>query len=89
MLTEYEQSLADKTMRKQKLFLVLSIASVIIGLGLAAFYTWEAVTLPDFNIGIHVVLVVMILLNARQNLRQHKFAKILHKLTPDDVSSLR
>ncbi|MDX8412326.1 MAG: hypothetical protein R8K46_10735 [Mariprofundaceae bacterium] len=59
---------------------MLSIASVIIGLSLAAFYVWQFTTQPDFAVGIHAVLVLMILLTARLNLRQHLYAKILEKL---------
>jgi len=84
MLTEYQQSLTNRTIRKKTLFLVLSFASVVIGLGLAAYYTWEAITLPQFNIGVHAVLVTMILLNARQNLRQYHFAAILDRLAPQE-----
>jgi len=77
MLTQYERNLAIKAIQRRKLFLVLSITSVIVGLGLAVFYSWEAYTQPGFDLGIHFVLVVLILLNARQNLRQYGYAKIL------------
>lgn len=77
MLTNYQRKLAIKAIQRKKLFLVLSITSLIIGLGLAIFYTWEAYSQPSFDIGIHFVLVVLILLNARQNLRQYGYAKIL------------
>ncbi len=77
MLTKYEHKLAINTIRRKKIFLVLSIISVIIGLGLAVFYSWEAYIQPRSTIGIHFVLVVLILLNARQYLRQHNYAKIL------------
>ena len=77
MLTNYERKLAIKAIQRKELFLVLSITSVIVGLGLAIFYSWEAYTQPSFDIGIHFVLVVLILLNARQNLRQYNYAKIL------------
>ncbi len=80
MLTSYERKLAIKAIQRRKLFLVLSIASVIVGLGLAVFYSWEAYTQPGFDTGIHVVLVVLILLNARQNLRQYSYAKILERM---------
>ena len=53
------------------------MVSVIIGLGLAAYYSWEAYTHPRFDFWIHFVLVVLVLLNARQNLRQYNYAKIL------------
>lgn len=76
-MTKYERKLAIKTIQRKKLFLVLSITSVIIGLGFTILYSWEAYSQPNFDIGIHFVLVVLILLNARQNLRQYSYAKIL------------
>ncbi len=80
MLTDYEQALTSKIIRKQKLFLFLSIASIVIGLSLAVYYTWKAYVLPEFHPGIHFVVVILVLLNARQNLRQYYLAKILVKL---------
>jgi hypothetical protein len=80
MLTRYERKLAIKAIQRRKLFLVLSISSVIVGLGLAVFYSWEAYTQPGFDTGIHFVLVALILLNARQNLRQYSYAKILERM---------
>lgn len=84
MLTHYEQKLALKAIHRKKLFLVLSITSVIIGLGLTIFYSWEAFTQPGFDIGIHFTLVILIFLNARQNLRQYNYAKILEMVMPSD-----
>lgn len=80
MLTKHERKLAAKAIQRRKLFLGLSITSVIVGLGLAVFYSWEAYTQPGFDIGIHFVLVVLILLNARQNLRQYNYARILESV---------
>ncbi len=77
MVTKYEHKLAINTIRRRTIFLALSIISVMIGLGLAVFYSWEAYTQPRFDIGIHIVLVVLILLNARQNLRLYSYAKML------------
>jgi len=76
MLTNYERKLATNTIRRKLIFLSLSIISVVIGFGLAVFYTWEAFTQPGFDIGIHFVLVVLIFLNASQHLRQYNFAKM-------------
>ena len=80
MLTKYEHKLATNTIRRKIIFLVLSIISVFIGFGLAVFYFWETYTQPSFDVGIHFVLVVLILLNARQNFRQYNYAKILEIL---------
>lgn len=77
MLTEYEQRLSARAIKRKNLFLILSLVSVGVGLGLTVFYSWEAYTQPNFDAGIHFVLVIMILLNARQNLRQYNYAKIL------------
>jgi len=77
MLTEHERKIAIKAIQQKKYFLILSIASVVVGLSLAVYYSWETYAEPGFDVGIHFVLVVMILLNARQNLRQHRYARIL------------
>ncbi len=86
MLTKHERNLAKKAIQRRKLFLGFSITSVIAGLGLAVLYSWEAYTQPDFDIGIHFVLVVLVLLNARQNLRQYSYAKILERVISNKES---
>jgi len=83
MLSQYEQNLIIKAIRRKKLFLILSLVSVAIGLILAVYYTWQANTLPDFQPGVHFVVVLLILLNARQNLRQHNYAKVLETIGAD------
>lgn len=79
-LTDSELHFAKRAVRRKKLFLILSIASVVVGLSLALFYSWQFATQPGFAPGIHFVLVILILLMARQNLRQYYYAKILEKL---------
>ncbi len=79
-MTDTELRFAKRAIRRKKLFLVLSITSVIVGLGLGLLYTWQFSTQPGFSPGIHFVLVLLILLTARQNLRQYYYAKILEKL---------
>lgn len=79
-LTDSELHFAKRAVRRKKLFLALSVTSVIVGLSLTLFYAWQYVTQPGFAVGIHFVLVLLILLMARQNLRQHYYAKILEKL---------
>ena len=78
-MTDAELIFAKRAIKRKKLFLVLSIASVVVGLCLALFYAWEFATQPGFAAGIHFVLVILILLMARQNLRQYYYAKILEK----------
>ncbi len=77
MLTETENNFAVKAVRRKKIYLVLSIVSVIAGLGLAVFYFWESSVQPDYELGTRFAIVILILLNARQNLRQYRYAKIL------------
>lgn len=81
-MTDPELNLARRAIRRKKLFLVLSIASVTMGFCLILLYTWQFATQPGFAIGIHLVLVLLILLMARQNLRQYRYAKILEKRLP-------
>lgn len=78
-LTERELHFAKRAIKRKKLFLVLSIVSVIVALSLAAYYTWQALTQKGFAVGIHFVPVLLILLMARQNLRQYYYATILEK----------
>ena len=48
------------------------------------FYTRETVAQPDFGIGIHFVLIILILLNARQNLHPDNYARILEAVNLDE-----
>ena len=79
-ITDTEIHFAKRAIRRKKLFLMLSITSVIVGLCFALYYSWQFATQPGFAPGIHFVLVLLILLMARQNLRQYYYAKILEKL---------
>jgi hypothetical protein len=81
-LTDPELRFAKRAIKRKKLFLWLSIAGVVAGLFLALYYAWQYATQPGFVPGIHFVLVLLILLLARQNLRQHYYARILEKLLP-------
>ena len=80
MLSNYEKKLVSNAIRRKNLFLVLSIISVIIALGLAVLYIWQSMNQLVFDKGIHFILVILILLNARQNLRQYNYAKILERI---------
>lgn len=79
-MTDSELHFARRAIRRKKFFLVLSVASVIVALCLALYYTWQFATQPEFAVGIHFVPVLLILLMGRQNLRQYYYAKILEKL---------
>lgn len=79
-MTESSESFSRKAVRRKRLFLRLSIAGVLIGLALAGWYGWQRLHDPDYPIGARIVLVILILLNARQNLRQYRYAIALEEL---------
>ncbi len=79
-LTEAERAFAARAVRRKRLFSSLSNASIAVALALAAVYGYERLHDPGFALAPRAVIVLLILLNARQNLRQHKFAAILEKL---------
>jgi hypothetical protein len=81
ILNDGERAFAERAVRRKELFRKLSIAGIVIAAGLALFYGWERLHDPSFQIAPRFVLIILILLNARQNLRQHKYALLLEKLT--------
>ena len=66
--------------RRKKLFLILSATGVAIGLGLAAWFGYRRWAEPDAPAALRFVVVVLILLHARANLRQYRFAEALERL---------
>ncbi len=68
-----------RALRRKKLFLALSVIGVVAGLGLAVLYTVLRVRNPHFEVSARAVIVVLVLLNARQNLRQYRYAEVLEK----------
>ena len=44
---------------------------------LGGYYAYRRLEDPGYPLGVRAALVVLILLNARQNLRQYKFATLL------------
>ena len=82
-MTDSEIHFAKRAIRRRQLYLTLSIISVILGVGLGVFFTWQAVTQTGTPSSIHFVVVILILLAGRQNLRQYRYAIILEKLLAD------
>jgi len=66
--------------RRKKVFLVLSVAGVAIGLGLAVWFGYRRWAEPQATGALPLVVVVLVLLNARANLRQYRFAEALERL---------
>ena len=80
-LTPSQARFVERLVRRERLFLWLSVAGVLVGFGLAAYFLWtrtgETAAGTD---GLRFVVVVLILLNARQNLRQVRVARALSRL---------
>lgn len=81
LLSPGESRFAEAAIRRRRVFLGLSIAGVAIAGALAAVYGFRFLTRPDYPVGTRAVLVLLILLNARQNLRQYRYAGVLARLT--------
>ncbi len=79
-LSDSEIRFAGRAVRRGRLFLALASAGVVIALALSVFYGYRRWTDPSFPVGVRAVVVVLILLNARQNLRQYRYASLLGKL---------
>jgi hypothetical protein len=75
-LTDSEIRFAGRAVRRGRLFLALACGGVSIALALSVFYGYRRWTDPSFPVGVRAVVVLLILLNARQN----RYASLLRKL---------
>lgn len=82
-LNPSDQRFVDQAIRRQTLFLRLSIVSVFVGLITLALAGWRYVQGDPW--GSSFVISILILLNGRQNLRQHKYARALRALGAGSV----
>ena len=80
MATDTQQRFVERALRRKKLFLALSIVGMVIAVVLAAYYGFRRLNDPTFPVASHAVIVVLILLNSRQNLRQYRYAAVLEGL---------
>src|SRR5262245_17452643 len=83
-LSEGERRFARRAAGRRGLFLALAIAGVTIAAGLSAYYGWRWTHDPAFPIGPRAVIVLLVLLNARQNLRQYRYAGVLRRVIGDE-----
>jgi flagellar biogenesis protein FliO len=83
--TDTQQRFVERALRRKKLFLVLSIVGIVIAMVLATYYGFRRLNDPTFPIGSHAVIVVLILLNSRQNLRQYRFASFIEDCKKKEV----
>jgi len=77
-----ESAFARRALRRKPLFLALSIAGIAVAAGLSGYYAWRRMHDPLFPVAARAVIVVLVLLNARQNLRQYRYATVLGKVLP-------
>ncbi|MFP8881108.1 MAG: hypothetical protein VCE43_17485 [Myxococcota bacterium] len=84
-MTEAQSRFLASAIRRKDLFLQLSILGVIVAVGLTGWYIWRGLEEPGASGGTGWVLVVLVLLNARQNLRQHKYAVLLEEYSERDT----
>ena len=71
---------ARRAVRRKGLFLVLSLAGIAVALLLAVYYGYRGWRDPAYPLGVRAVLILLILLNSRQNLRQYRYAQVLERL---------
>lgn len=88
-MTQREREFAIRVIQRKNLSLVISIAGVVVGLGLLGWLAWERWAEPGSAQGYPFAVVVLILLNARRSLREHRFARLLEKVDGPWTSSGR
>ena len=84
-MTDADERFAARAIRRKGLFLGLSIAGLAVALALAVLYTILKWRDPAFPIVPRAVISLLVLLNARQNLRQYRYARVLEGLTRTDT----
>jgi hypothetical protein len=85
-MTESEEAFARRAVRRKTLFLKLSVASLIVAAGLVVLYSilwWRD---HSYSVGPRAVIILLIVLNARQNLRQYRYAGVLEQLLPSEAT---
>jgi hypothetical protein len=60
----------------------LAIAGVLAGAGLGTYALWRRMHDASYHAAPTLVVAVLVLLNARQNLRQFRYARVLKLLVP-------
>jgi hypothetical protein len=81
-MTPAEEAFARRAVRRKRLFLGLSIGGLAIAAFLIVLYSILWFRQPGYPIAPRAVIVLLVLLNARQNLRQYRYAGILEQTLP-------
>ncbi len=77
-LTASQARFVGRAIARKRLFASLALVGVLAGVGLLGWWLWHAT--PDEAMGLKYLVVVLILLNARQNLRQARYAGVLERI---------
>jgi hypothetical protein len=79
-LTPGQARFADRAVARKRLFLILSLVGVAVAVVYGAYVVYQRVMDPGYPISIRLIVVLLVLLNARQNLRQYRYACALDPL---------
>jgi len=79
-ISDAERRFARRAVSRGRLFLALSVVGILVAVALAVYYASCRSRDPGYPLGARTALVVLVLLNARQNLRQYRYANVLRKL---------
>ncbi len=86
-LNDSQRHFAEGVLRKRRIFLPVMALGILVGAAVVIHAVWLGQTHPDSLTGLRTILGIMILLNARQQLRQHRYAGILAVLLADPVQN--
>lgn len=75
-----DENFVSRAIRRRRLFLALALVGVAIAAALAVYYGDRRFGDPEYSVGPRLVVVLLILLNARQNLRQYRYATVLKRI---------
>jgi hypothetical protein len=81
-LTEKEKAFLVRTAKRKKLFLISSLATVVVA---ASFLVYHGLVVRDMN-GLRFAVIIILLLSGRAYLRLYKSAVIFSKLKPAKVA---
>lgn len=84
-MTESEDRFARRAVRRKRLFYGLSVAGLAVAASLTVLYAVLWWRNPAFPVGPRAVIILLVLLNARQNLRQYRFAGVLEQTLPPEA----
>jgi len=78
-LSEAQRKFVRRVLRRKQLFLVLAVIGIVAAVGLLGIYTVLGMKGHHYEMGPRYVIMVFVLLNARQNFRQFRYAEVLEK----------